>query len=222
MMQKKWLISLVIICVSLNAFAQKNTSSKPKLVIGLVIDQMRWDYLYRYQDRYGKDGFKRLMSEGYNCQNTYLNYVPSYTAPGHASIYTGAVPAVHGIVGNDWIEKNKSHYCAADSAVKSIGGSQAAGQMSPRAMKASTIGDELKLASNFRSRVFGIALKDRGAIFPAGHTADAAFWYDDSSGNFISSSYYTQTLPKWLVHFNEQKWTDKLLSKNWETLYPIT
>lgn len=217
---KSPLLSIIILlfCCA-NVAAQK--PSKPKLVIGIVVDQMRWDYLYRYQYRFGKGGFNRLMNEGFNCQNTYLNYVPSYTAPGHATIYSGAVPAIHGIVGNDWIENNLEQYCAADKNVYSIGGSQKAGQMSPRAMKTTSIGDELRLATNFRSRVYGIALKDRGAIFPAGHSANGAFWFDDSTGNFISSSFYGKELPASVQDFNAKKWADTLLQNNWETLYPI-
>ena len=125
------------------------------------------------------------------------------------------------IVGNDWIENNTEQYCAADKNVNSIGGSQKAGQMSPSAMKTTTIGDELRLATNFRSRVYGIALKDRGAIFPAGHSANGAYWFDDSTGSFISSNYYGQQLPKWLQQFNAKRWADTLLQNNWETLYPI-
>lgn len=211
---------LFIVLFSNVVVAQK--VERPKIVIGIVVDQMRWDYLYRYQNRFSNDGFNRLLSKGFNCQNTFLNYIPSYTAPGHASIFTGSVPALHGIVGNDWIENSRPYYCAEDKSVQSIGGSTSSGQMSPRAMKASTIGDELKLASNFRSKVFGIALKDRGAIFPAGHTANGAYWFDDSSGNFISSSFYALNLPTWLQTFNQQKWTDILLQNNWESLYPIS
>lgn len=211
------IIGLLLLQCSI-AFAQ---TKRPKLVIGIVVDQMRWDYLYRFENRFGKNGFKRLMQEGYNCQNTYLNYIPSYTAPGHASIYTGTIPAIHGIVGNDWIEQLQSKYCATDTSTTSVGGSKKAGQMSPRAMKTTTIGDELRLASNFRSKVYGIALKDRGAIFPAGHSANGAFWFDDSSGNFISSRYYGKELPQWLHKFNQQRWADTLLQNDWETLYPI-
>lgn len=217
-MKKIWLC-LFILIFQTNSFAQK--IGRPKLVVGIVIDQMRWDYLYRYYERYSNDGFKRLMHEGYNCQNTFLNYIPSYTAPGHASIYTGSVPALHGIVGNDWMEQNKTQYCTSDTTIQSIGGSQKTGKMSPIALKSSTIGDELRLANNFRSRVFGIALKDRGAIFPAGHSANAAFWFDDSSGHFISSSYYLQQLPNWLLRFNNKRWADSALVKDWQTLYPI-
>jgi predicted AlkP superfamily pyrophosphatase or phosphodiesterase len=218
---RKILSSILLLLLAISSFGQNKTTPQPKLVVGIVVDQMRWDYLYRYYNRYTQDGFKRLMAEGFNCQNTYLNYVPSYTAPGHATIFSGAVPAIHGIVGNDWIENNTRQYCTADKTVQSIGGSYAAGMMSPRKMKTTNIGDELRLSTNFRSRVFGIALKDRGAIFPAGHSANGAFWFDDSTGNFISSSFYGTTLPNWLNKFNDKRWTDTLLQKNWETLYPI-
>jgi predicted AlkP superfamily pyrophosphatase or phosphodiesterase len=221
MKPNKTLNSLLIILFPFLVLGQSNKLPRPKLVIGLVIDQMRWDYLYRYQSRFGPGGFNRLLQYGFHCQNTYLNYVPSYTGPGHASIYTGSVPAIHGIVGNDWIENNENYYCASDKKVKGIGGSQKAGQMSPRAMKSTSIGDELRLATNFKSKVYGIALKDRGAIFPAGHSANGAFWFDDSTGNFISSSFYDKELPKWLQHFNAKRWVDTLLQNDWETLYPI-
>lgn len=217
-MSRLFLIIILCFCCA-NVYGQKVT--RPKLVVGIVVDQMRWDYLYRYQNRYSKNGFNRLLNEGFNCQNTYLNYVPSYTAPGHASIYSGTVPAIHGIVGNDWVENNERKYCASDKTVQSIGGSLSAGQMSPRAMNTNNIGDELRLASNFNSRVYGIAIKDRGAIFPAGHSANAAFWFDDSTGNFISSSYYGNNLPSWLHRFNAHRWADSLLQHDWESLYPI-
>lgn len=221
---KKILNSVALFLCIGSAVAQNKTAVRPKLVIGIVVDQMRWDYLYRYEERYGNKGFRRLLNKGFSFQNTFLNYVPSYTAPGHATIYSGAVPAVHGIVGNDWIEAKtyQKRYCAQDDEVKGTGGSQQAGKMSPRQMKSNTIGDELRLASNFRSRVYGIALKDRGAIFPSGHLSNGAFWFDDSTGNFMSSSYYYNTqLPEWLIRFNNKKWPDTLLTKSWNTYYPI-
>ncbi|MGC4057636.1 MAG: alkaline phosphatase family protein [Chitinophagaceae bacterium] len=196
---------------------------RPRLVIGIVVDQMRWDYLYRFQDRYGSGGFNRLLQYGFNCQQTFLNYIPSYTAPGHTSIYTGAYPALHGITGNDWPDRKegKSVYCCEDATVRPVGGSEAAGRMSPHRMKATTIGDELRLATNFRSRVFGISLKDRGAILPAGHSANAAYWFDDSAGNFITSSFYRKALPEWVVRFNERRYADSMLAYPWNTLYPV-
>ncbi len=220
---KKKLLGFLFTISSGLVIAQSNQFSRPKLVVGIVVDQMRWDYLYRYYERFGNNGFKRLLKNGFSCQNTYLNYIPSYTAPGHTSIFSGAIPAVHGIVGNDWVDQKtgRNQYCAQDDSARGIGGSQQAGKMSPRQMKTTTIGDELRLASNFRSRVFGVALKDRGAIFPAGHTANGAFWFDDSTGNFISSDFYGKNLPAWLTSFNNKKWPEYYLGKSWETLYPI-
>lgn len=199
------------------------TPKKPRLIVGLVVDQMRWDYLYRYQASYQSDGFKRLLKEGLSCENTLIPYVPTYTAAGHACVYTGTVPAINGIVGNNWYDASlkRDMYCAEDTSVSTVGSTSDAGKMSPRNLLTTTIGDELKLSSNFRSKVFGIALKDRGAILPAGHAADHAFWYDDAVGQWISSTYYAKTLPAWLVQFNAGKHVEKYMSKDWNTLLPI-
>jgi len=199
---------------------------RPKLVVGIVVDQMRWDYLYRYYDRYNNGGFKRLLNEGFSCENTMLNYVPSYTAIGHSTIYTGSVPSIHGIAGNDFTVQatGQSLYCTQDDNVQSVGTADKnakAGKMSPFNLKATTITDELKLATNFRSKVIGVSIKDRGSILPAGHSADAAYWFDGESGNWISSTWYMQQLPKWLVDFNNKKQAQKYLEQDWNTLYPI-
>lgn len=203
----------------------KNTNiPRPKLVVGIMVDQMRWDFLYRFYERYGNGGFKRLLNEGFSCENAYINYVPSVTGIGHATVYTGSVPAIHGITGNDWIIQatGKPMYCAADSTVQTVGSSTvSAGKMSPVNLLSTTMTDELRLATNFRSKVIAIAAKDRGAIIPGGHTANAAYWYDGSSGNWISSTYYMQSLPAWLTRFNEQKYPEKYLKQDWNTLYPI-
>jgi predicted AlkP superfamily pyrophosphatase or phosphodiesterase len=197
---------------------------RPKLVVGIVVDQMRWDYLYRYANRYGKGGFNRMLNEGFTCENTQIPYVPTVTAAGHTSIYTGSVPAIHGIAGNDFIIQatGKSLYCTEDTTVQGVGGSAGSmGQMSPRNLLTTTITDELKLATNFRSKVIGIALKDRGGILPAGHAANAAYWYDDATGNWITSTYYMQQLPSWVTNFNNQKLAEKYIKQDWNTLYPI-
>ena len=200
--------------------AQEN---KPKLVVGIVVDQMRYDYINRYWDRFGDGGFKRMINEGFSNENHHFNYAPTYTGPGHASIYTGTSPANHGIIANDWYDKENKEmvYCAGDKAVNTIGSSSSAGKMSPHRMISSTITDELKLATMRRSKIIGISLKDRGAILPAGHAADLAMWFDSSTGTWISSSYYTQRLPSWLRAFNKSGHTQKHLANNWETLYPI-
>ncbi|MBC7418162.1 MAG: alkaline phosphatase family protein [Pedobacter sp.] len=196
--------------------------ARPKLVVGIVVDQMRWDYLYRYYARYGEGGFKRLLGKGFSCENTMINYLPSYTAVGHSTIFTGSVPSIDGISGNDWIDQltGKNMYCTSDSTVTSVGTESADGKMSPRNLLVSTITDELRLATNFKSKVIGVSLKDRASILPAGHLG-SAFWLDDASGNFITSSYYSKELPAWVTKFNNEKNVAKLLSNGWNTLYPI-
>jgi predicted AlkP superfamily pyrophosphatase or phosphodiesterase len=200
-----------------------NTLPRPKLVVGIVVDQMRWDYLYRFYDRYQSNGFKRLLNEGFSCENTLIDYIPTVTAAGHTCIYTGSVPAIHGIAGNDFIIQatGKSMYCTEDTSVKTLGSTSTAGEMSPRNLLTNTVTDELRLATNFRSKVIGIALKDRGGILPAGHTANAAYWFDDKSGNWISSTYYMKELPQWMNEFNGQKLPEAYLKSDWVPLYPI-
>lgn len=201
---------------------QKNIN-RPKLVVGIVVDQMRWDYLYRYANRYTDGGFKRLLKDGFSCENTLINYTPTITACGHTCIYTGSVPAVHGIVGNDWYNRELSRdvYCAEDSTVNTVGSTSNAGKMSPRNMQVTTIGDELRLSNNFQSKVVGVAIKDRGAILPAGHSATAAYWYDGTTGNWVTSTYYMTQLPDWAADFNSMKWPARYLSQPWTPLYPI-
>lgn len=216
---KKLIFFTLLLFFSVNVFAQV----KPRLVVGIVVDQMRWDYLYRYQDRYTDGGFKRLLREGFSCENTLIPYTPTYTAAGHACIYTGSVPAINGIVGNAWYDRElkRTVYCTDDASVQGVGSTSEAGLMSPRNMWTSTVGDELRLATNFRSKTIAIALKDRGAILPGGHMANAAYWFDNASGGWISSTYYMNDLPAWVKQFNAKKIPDQLMAKNWSTLYPL-
>ncbi len=229
-----FLLVFAFFAVSVSAQTKKKTQAatatatatelpRPKLVVGIVVDQMRWDYLYRYYDRYQSNGFKRLLNEGFSCENTQVDYIPTFTAPGHTCIYTGSVPAIHGMAGNDFIIQatGKSVYCTDDSTVQTVGSTSMAGKMSPRNLLTTTVTDELKLATNFRSKVIGIALKDRGGILPAGHTADAAYWFDDKSGNWITSTYYMSDLPQWVKDFNDEKMAETYLKQDWTPLYPI-
>ncbi|MGG9970150.1 alkaline phosphatase PafA [Ferruginibacter sp. SUN002] len=220
MRRSYFLITCFLLLISYSVTAQ---SSKPKLVVGLVIDQMRWDYLYRYNNLYSANGFKRLLKEGFSAENTLIPYTPTYTAPGHTSVYTGSVPAVHGIVGNNWYDRTlgKNVYCTDDSTVSTVGSNTNAGKMSPDNMWTTTITDELRLSNNFKTKVIGIALKDRGAILPAGHSANAAYWYDDKVGKWITSSYYMKQLPTWVDTFNNKDLAAKYMSKDWNTLLPI-
>ncbi|MDP4211708.1 MAG: alkaline phosphatase family protein [Bacteroidota bacterium] len=226
-MIKKWLTVLLFIPLFFThqGFGQSETTilSRPKLIVGIVVDQMRWDYLYRYYNRYGDGGFKRMLNQGFSCENTLINYLPSNTAVGHACIFTGSVPSINGITGNNWTDllTGAQVYCTEDSTVQSVGASTAEGKMSPRNLLVSTVTDELRVATNFQSRVVGISLKDRAAILPAGHTANAAFWLDDASGNFISSTYYMNQLPDWAEKYNRDKNIGWLISDGWTTLYPI-
>jgi predicted AlkP superfamily pyrophosphatase or phosphodiesterase len=200
-----------------------STPARPKLVVGLVVDQMRWDYLYRYANRYGTGGFKRLLREGFSCENNQITYIPTVTAAGHTGIYTGSVPSIHGIAGNEWTVQatGKSMYCTDDPSVKTVGSTSVAGEMSPRNLLVTTITDELRLSTNFKSKVIGISLKDRGGILPAGHSANAAYWFDDLTGNWITSTYYMEALPLWVSSFNNQKIAEKYIKGDWNTLYPI-
>ena len=229
-MARSLLVTLSLV-FSITAFAQNTASStatqsstvkRPKLVVGIVVDQMRWDYLYRYTNRYAENGgIKRLLNQGFSCENTMIPFTPTVTACGHASIYTGSVPAINGISGNDWWDynQNKFVYCTEDTVVQTVGSNTALGQMSPKNLLATTIGDELKLATNFRSKVIGIAIKDRGAILPAGHSADAAYWFDNKTGDWITSSYYVNDLPGWAKDVNAKKLVDKYYAQDWPLLY---
>ena len=219
---------LIILCFSQQIQAQKitippNQISRPKIVVGIVIDQMRWDYLYRFYNRYGTVGFKKLITQGFSFDNTMIPYVPTYTAVGHTTIYTGGVPATHGMIGNNWYERNtkKNMYCTDDSTAVGVGNNDNAGKMSPRNLWATTVTDELRLGTNFESKVIGIALKDRGAILPAGHSANAAYWYDEKTGNWITSNYYMQQLPEWVNTFNAKDEAGSMMKTDWNTLYPI-
>ncbi|MBL4668692.1 MAG: alkaline phosphatase family protein, partial [Flavobacteriales bacterium] len=218
-MKRLFIFSLVII-----PFLSIAQRQKPKLVVGIVIDQMRYDYLTRFWDKYSNDGFKKLVNEGFNCKNANYNYMPTYTGPGHASIYTGTTPENHGIISNTWYNKiaNNNMYCTQDYLANTIGSNTFNGKMSPKNMLSTTITDELKLATKNRGKVIGISIKDRGAILPAGHKADAAYWYDGGDvGKWISSTFYMNELPKWVKKVNKINNSDKYLNTKWETLLSI-
>jgi predicted AlkP superfamily pyrophosphatase or phosphodiesterase len=185
---------------------------------------MRWDYLYRFYDRYAANGgMKRMLNQGFTCDNTLIPYTPTVTACGHTCVYTGSVPAIHGITGNAWFDNvtMRSVYCAEDDSVKTVGNTGNAGKMSPRNMLVTSVCDELRLATNFRSKVIGVAIKDRGGILPAGHSANAAYWYDSRTGEWITSTWYMNELPQWVKDFNGKKFADEYYKNPWTTLYPI-
>jgi predicted AlkP superfamily pyrophosphatase or phosphodiesterase len=196
--------------------------SAPKLVVGIVVDQMVYDYLYRYQDRFSKGGFVKLMEKGTNCRNTQYNYVPTYTGPGHASIYTGTTPNQHGIVGNEWYDRAQQAIvnCVTDSAYFSIGTESNYGIRSPRNLTCMTITDQLKVTYP-NSKVISVSIKDRGAILPGGHLSDGTYWYDYMTGKFITSDYYKKELPKYVNDFNAKEYPKSVMQGTWNTLFPI-
>jgi predicted AlkP superfamily pyrophosphatase or phosphodiesterase len=220
------LLALVYLCAIQPTLihAQKkseNMKATPRLIIGITVDQMRYDYLLRYWNDFGDAGFRRLINTGFLCHNLHYNYMPTYTGPGHASIFTGTTPAYHGIIQNDWYdrENNSMIYCSSDSTAKGVGTSSKAGQMSPHYLTASTLGDMIRMQTNGRGKVIGIAMKDRGAILPAGRTADAAYWFvGGEEGVWATSNWYMSALPDWVNAFNKRKLADAYLSQNWNLL----
>ena len=230
----KFFIQLVFtVFLIQNSFAQQPGQEKfdpesdlraqPKLVVGVVVDQMRYDYLTRFWDRFGEGGFKKLVSEGFNFRNNHFNYVPTYTGPGHASVFTGAAPETHGIISNSWYSKfeEQTVYCVGDPEVKPVGTKSDAGKMSPHRLVTTSVADENRLHTQMRGKTIGIALKDRGAILPAGHTANAAYWFHgQDEGKWITSSFYASALPDWVRKFNNSKIPESYL-KTWSTLQDV-
>ncbi|AYN04933.1 alkaline phosphatase PafA [Flavobacterium sp. 140616W15] len=214
----------IILFLALVFVTQINAQERPKLVVGIVVDQMKMEYLYRFSDDFTANGFKRLMNNGYTFQNMHYNYMPTYTAPGHASIYTGTTPATHGIVSNEWFSRKlgKQMYCTDDAGVVTIGdGTKEEGEMSPKNLLSTTITDELRMGTNFQGKVIGVSLKDRGAILPAGHFANWAFWYS-KTGSFISSTFYGDKLPDWVTEFNGEKRYLSYINKGWDLYKPLS
>ena len=194
----------------------------PKLVVGIVIDQMCYEYLYRYESKFSKNGFKKLMNNGTHCRNTQYNYVPTFTGPGHASIYTGTTPNNHGIIGNEWFDRNTGETvnCVFDSTAFGIGTESQNGKCSPHYLKANTITDQLRTTYP-SSKVISMSIKDRGAILPGGHLSNGSFWFDNIAGKFVTSSYFKKELPFWVNTFNEKNYPLNYLNQTWNTLLKI-
>ena len=234
MKKAKLIIVFIAFCIVGISHGQRNKKSaeavepvqiaeSPKLVVGIIVDQMRYDYLTRFWNHYGEGGFKRLAGQGFNCKNHHFNYAPTSTGPGHTSVYTGTTPATHGIIGNDWYDKETDQevYCAGDDNYSSVGTTTDAGKMSPHRMLTTTITDQLRLHTQKRGKVIAVALKDRGAVLPGGHMANAAYWFEGGeTGNWITSSYYMEALPQWVKDFNASDAVEAY-KKPWTTLKPV-
>ena len=203
--------------------SDKNLSNNPKLVVGIVVDQMKYQYLTKYWDHYSEKGFKRLINQGFNAKSNHYGYSQTSTGPGHTTVATGTYPRVHGIIGNSWFdrESKKSVYCVDDDQYETIGSLTKSGRKSPSKLLTTTLSDENRTATNFKGKTIGVAIKDRGSILSSGHTANAAYWFDSKEGSFISSTYYFDELPDWAEKFNETRVVDSYL-KPWETYYDIS
>jgi predicted AlkP superfamily pyrophosphatase or phosphodiesterase len=197
-------------------------AKRPRLVLLIVVDQFRYDYLERFDDLFVKNGLKRLMTEGASWTQANYDHMPTYTAPGHATMLTGAWPAETGIVGNDWPDRDSGRFVTSvtDTTAVLLGGAEGETASSPRRLMASTLGDELRLQTNERSKVIGISSKDRSAILPAGRHANAAYWFNQRTGRMVSSNYYFNQLPAWVESYNETRPADKFYGAKWERLLP--
>lgn len=216
-------LSCLLFLIALTPIANAQNPNSPKLIVGIVVDQMCYEYLYRYQDKFCENGFRLLMNQGMNCRNTHYNYVPTYTGPGHASIYTGTTPNNHGIVANEWFERESGTVinCVDDSNVKPVGTESADGFCSPHHLKTNTITDQLRMTYP-DAKVISMSIKDRGAILPGGHLSNGSYWYDYASGKFITSSFFKTDLPKWVSDFNAEGQVEKYMKGTWNTLLDIS
>ena len=222
------LVLLLIVSLLLGSVApaQRRTQppepKRPRLVLLIVVDQFRYDYLERFGDLFVPNGIKRLMRDGASWTQSNYDHMPTYTAPGHGTMMTGAYPAESGIIGNEWLDRasGKRITSVTDESVKVLGGGPTEIGSSPSRLMASTVGDEMRLATNDRAKVIGISVKDRSAILPAGRHANAAYWFSTSTGNMESSTYYFKQLPAWVNIFNSARPADKYFGARWERLLP--
>lgn len=201
---------------------RKVDGTRPRLVLLIVVDQFRYDYLTRFGDLFGTRGLGRLMRDGASWTDANYDHMPTYTAPGHSSLGTGAWPSQTGIVANEWYEQDtgKKVKSITDDSTKALAGRPNELGKSPRRLLCSTVGDELKLADNDLSKVIGISDKDRSAILPPGRHANAAYWFSTDTGNMISSTYYFNQLPEWVTRFNSRRLPDKWFGAHWDRLLP--
>ena len=220
-------LSLLLVLVVISS-AQRRTQldnakpKRPRLVLLIVVDQFRYDYLERFGDLFVTNGLRRLQRDGASWTQSNYDHFPTYTAPGHSTMMTGAYPAETGIVGNEWPDRTtgKRVTSVTDTSVLPLGGNPTEAKSSPRRLMSSTVGDELRLATNDRSKVIGISVKDRSAILPAGRHANAAYWFSPTVGNMVSSTYYFDQLPQWVIDFNKTRPSDKYFGVKWERLLP--
>ncbi len=227
-MLKKSLTALLIVlfitpAISFLTAQTRLPSEKPKLIVAIIIEDMRSEYLFRFKDKFEKNGFNRMMNEGAFCKNASYDYLITQSAPGITSITTGCSPSVHGIVSNFWYNRNSEELtdCCFDKEQKAVGTNVLSGNYSPKRILTTGFADELKLMSQNKSKVISVSPNYQSAILLGGHTADAVYWFNDIQGNWISNSYYTKELPSWVNTFNTNNLPDIYLQKEWNTILPI-
>lgn len=218
-MKLKALSFLVLLSVCLSS-TQAAPPAAPKLVVAIVVDQLRYDYLDRFHSQFEEGGFRLLTDKGAFMTFAQYDYAPTITAPGHASYFSGSSPMMHGIIGNDWFDKRTGQmmYCVSDPDVTGVGTNPdaKAGKMSPRNFIGATVADQMRL--HWGSKVIAMSVKDRGAILPGGKKPAGAFWFEPATGNFITSSYYMNELPAWAKEFNDKKRPDAFVGQTWDRL----
>jgi predicted AlkP superfamily pyrophosphatase or phosphodiesterase len=216
----RFLVMLVVTLICLGSIPPAFASAynaHPKLVVVIVIDQFRGDYLERYRDQFGDGGFRLFLDHGANFTDCNYDYANTRTAPGHATLFTGSYTSGHGIVANEWWDpqKKKRVTSVEDDTTTLVGTSKTTPGASPHNLMSDTLGDELKLATGGKARVFAISLKDRAAVLPAGFSGDAAYWIDQKTGDWITSTYYRPDLPEWVRNFNGSHRAEKYLNREW-------
>ncbi|HNY53134.1 MAG: alkaline phosphatase family protein [Bacteroidales bacterium] len=217
---------LIAICILIGAFLRLSGQGaylppdKPSLIIGIVVEQLRFDQIERLRDRFSDNGIKRMINEGTFFKNASYDYMLTQSAPGFSTIATGTEPAYHGITSDNWYVplKNEFIYCTKDISVNPVGGSYESGLHSPVNLNASTFADELKIATGKKSKVFSVGVKEQSAILTAGHSTDGVFWYDNVTGGWMSSTYYVQALPSWVNDFNAMRRQEAYLNSSWTLL----
>ena len=212
-------LATALLCTAVRA-QQPSWQHPPKLVVGVVVDQMRVDYIYRYWDNFGDGGFKRLVRQGAFLRDAHYTYVPTITGPGHASIFTGSIPAFHGIVANDRYDRaaRSTIYCVLDTSVRGVGSDM---RRSPSQLLATTLADEIEHRTDRKGKTIGVSLKDRSSILSLGRTGDAAYWFAGATGLFCSSTWYMTSLPKWVDEFNARGLAGRYLDQTWTPYLPI-
>ena len=217
-------ISIIILWIAASVLAQGQSAyippEKPKLVIGIIVEQLRYDQLEKLRDILPENGIRKMINEGTYYKNASYDYLLTQAAPGYATISTGTDPSFHGMTSDSWYHpfSDQVIYCVQDSKANPVGGSFETGLFSPANLLSSTFADELEMATCGEAKVFGIGFREMGAILTAGHSADGAYWYDDRTGTWMSSTYYTQALPGWLMDFNAMMFSEKYINSVWTPL----